>query len=228
MRPRTIIPRSQRFAALSIAVVAHLGMFALFMSMGPRSPMVAVPTGAMSLIALAPPAPPGKPPPPVMPSKMAGSKPIVAQESFSVDQESLLLAEGGGCSTLDLVAKSLRAEPAAVAGVARTPPEDRSVAGAVVIWNAGWSETASAPAEPLGPARIVIEQNLRSIPDTCLDEPVAGPRLVPMPEGDRTIFLAIGSGNWTWRQLLTDPLPPLPLPPLQSGDQPVRSIWDWF
>lgn len=227
MRPRTIIPRSQRFAALAVAAVAHLALFALFLSIGSRSAVVAVPAGAMSLIALAPPVPPGKPPPPVMPSKIADSKPIVAQESFSVDDESLLLAEGGGCATLDLVAKSLRAEPAAVAGVASTPPENRSIAGAVVIWNAGWSETASAAAAPLGPARSVIEQNLRSIPDTCLDEPVAGPRLVPMPEGERTIFLAIGSGHWTWRQLLADPLPPL-----QAGarleNEPVRSLWDWF
>lgn len=227
MRLRTIIPRSQRFAALSVAVVAHLLLFALFISIGSRPSVVVVPAGAMSLIALAPAHQQGQPPPPALPSKIADPQRIIAQDSFSVVQAPSPPGAGGGCTTFELVAKSLLAEPAAVAGVASTPAEDRSIAGAVVIWNAGWSDTAGAPADPLGPARIVIEQNLRSIPDLCLDEPIAGPRLVPIPEGERTIFLAIGSGNWTWRQLLTDPLPALE-GGVQPGDQPVRSVWDWF
>ncbi len=226
MRVRTIIPRSQRLAALAVTVVVHLLLFALLISVGSRPPAVVAPAGAMSLIALAPAHQQG-PPPPALPSKIADPKRIVTQDSFSVEQVPASPGAGGGCTTFELVAKSLLAEPSAVAGIASTPPEKRSIAGAVVIWNAGWSDTASAPAEPLGPARIVIEQNLRSIPDRCLDEPMAGPRLVPMPEGERTIFLAIGSGNWTWRQLLSEPLPALQ-GGVQSGDEPVRSVWDWF
>ncbi len=162
-----------------------------------------------------------------MPSKVADKKRIFEQDSFSAELDPTLLGAAGGCATFDLVVKSLTAEPTVVAGVVSTPPERRSIAGAVVIWNAGWSDTASAPGEPLGPARVVIEQNLRSVPDMCLDEPVAGPRLVPIPEGDRTMFLAIGSGNWTWRQLLTDPDPAWQAG-LKQEDQPVRSFWDWF
>ena len=226
MRLRTIIPRSQRLAALAVAVVVHLLLFALFISIGSRPTVVVAPAGAMSLIALAPAHQQGQPPP-ALPSKIADPKRIISQDSFSIEQAPSPPGAGDGCTTFELVAKSLLAEPAAVAGVASTPLENRSIAGAVVIWNAGWSDTASAPAEPLGPARIVIEQNLRSIPDLCLDEPMAGPRLVPMPEGERTIFLAIGSGNWTWRQLITDP-PPALQGGVQSGDQPVRSVWDWF
>lgn len=181
----------------------------------------------MSLISIAPEAAQGKPPPPVLPSKVAGPKRIVSRDDFSAELDPTPLGAAGGCATFDLVVKSLTAEPIVVAGVVSTPPERRSIAGAVVIWNAGWSDTASAPGEPLGPARVVIEQELRSVPDMCLDEPVAGPRLVPIPEGERTMFLAIGSGNWTWRQLLTDPDPAWQAA-LKQEDQPVRSFWDWF
>ncbi len=227
MGRRSITSRSERVAVLTVAVVAHLSLFVLLISIGSESPLAVSRPGTMSLISIAPEAAQGKPPPPVLPSKVAGPKRIVSRDDFSAELDPTPLGAAGGCATFDLVVKSLTAEPIVVAGVVSTPPERRSIAGAVVIWNAGWSDTASAPGEPLGPARVVIEQELRSVPDMCLDEPVAGPRLVPIPEGERTMFLAIGSGNWTWRQLLTDPDPAWQAA-LKQEDQPVRSFWDWF
>lgn len=227
MGRQSITSRSERAAVLTVAVVAHLALFALLFTIGSDPPLADPQAGTMSLIAIAPEVAQGKPPPPVLPSKIAGIKRIVSRDDFSAELDPTPFAATGGCGTLELVMKSLLAEPIVVAGVVSTPPERRSIAGAVVIWNAGWSDTASAPGEPLGPARVVIEQKLRSVPDTCLDEPVTGPRLVPIPEGERTMFLAIGSGIWTWRQLLTDSDPTW-----QDGveveDQSAKSFWDWF
>ncbi|MEO6579635.1 MAG: hypothetical protein ABIN83_00600 [Sphingomicrobium sp.] len=179
----------------------------------------------MSLVTLVPDLAPGKPPPPVLPSKIADKK-VTAHESFSAELDPTLLGAAGGCATFDLIAKSLIAEPTVVTAVLMTPQERRSIADAVVIWNVGWSDAAGSLNDPLGPARAVIEQNLRSIPEDCLDEVVVGPRLVPIPEGDRTMFLAIGSGSWTWRQLLTKHNPALPGDP--AHDWQSASPWDWL
>jgi len=227
MRRRSITPRPHRVAVLAAAVAAHLSLFALLFSLGSARPVAVAKPGNLSLISLSPEAAAGKPPPPALPSKVADTKRIFAQDMFSAEPDPTPLGAAGGCATLDLVVNSLTAEPAVAAAALSTPPERRSIADAVVIWNAGWSDTASAPGEPLGPARIVIEQSLRSIPDMCLDEPIAGPRLVPIPEGDRTMFLAIGSGNWTWRQLLTDPGPARQAG-VRQEEQPAKSLWDWF
>lgn len=210
---------------MTAAVVAHLALFALLISLRSAMPSAVPPPGRISLISLAPEVAQGKPPPPALPSKVA-DKQVTPQDSFSAELDPIPLGAAGGCATFDLVAKSVIAEPDVVAAVLTTPQESRSIADAVVIWNAGWSNTAGSPSEPLGPARAVIEHSLRSVPDNCLDEPVTGPRLVPIPEGERTMFLAIGSGNWTWRQLLTEPDPALP--PGEAPDWQPSSLWDWL
>lgn len=227
MTHRSTPTRSERAAVLTAAVVAHLSIFALLISLGSAMPPPASQQGNMALISLAPEVAQGRPPPPVLPSKAADQRKIPPQDSFSAELDPTPLGEAGGCAIFDLVSKSLTAEPAVASAILSTPRESRSIADAVVIWNAGWSVTAGSPGEPLGPARAVIEQSLRTVPDNCLDEPVAGPRLVPIPEGDRTMFLAIGSGNWTWRQLLT-----VPDPAMQAGTIEVQqvpsSLWDWL
>lgn len=83
--------------------------------------------------------------------------------------------------------------------------ETRSIAEAIIIWNAGWSAAAASMDSPLAPARSALEQTLIGISDGCLDEQVAGPRLVPIPAGSNgTMFLVIGSGLWRWRDLTRD------------------------
>ena len=181
----------------------------------------------MSLISLAPEVAQGRPPPPILPSKMADQKIITPKDSFSAAFDPTPLGASGGCAIFELVSKSLTAEPEVTAAILNTPRESRSIADAIVIWNVGWSANAASPEETLGPARAVIEQSLRSAPDNCLDEPVAGPRLVPIPEGDRTTFLAIGSGNWTWRELLAGP-DALPQVATTPDPQVAKSLWDWF
>ena len=177
----------------------------------------------MALISLGTPAKPqSRPPSPVLPSKVARESVVLAPPSAASESQPGDAAAQPGCSTLDQIGKLLNADPVAVAAVLGAPPENRSIADAVIVWNAGWSEIARDPAAPLGPARALLERSLEAVPDDCLAEEVVGPRLVPVVAGEnRMMFVVIGSGTWRWSDLLLDPLPSVPGAPatLPSSDR---------
>ena len=211
-------------------IALHAAVFLVVFAIGSALPPTAQKAGALALVSLNLEAPaPSLPPPPAMPSKLAERTQPVARPAVANDpNSSALAAPSGGCTTLNVVMTALVSDPAAVTAVINAPPEARSVAEAVVIWNAGWSDAARSLDAPLGPARTVVEQSLFTVADACLDEPVAGPRLMPVPDNrGGTMFLVIGSGNWTWRELVTDPATGEMTAAL--ADQP-KSIfdWDWF
>jgi len=201
-------PRSQRIGVLMSVVALHLGVLATFLATRGAAPPPVVKSGVMSLVAISVSIPAQRPPPPPeLPSKLVDEIQKLTAEALTMEPDSTALsAPSGQCSTLDVVMKALVADPAVVASVIQAPPETRSIAEAIVMWNAGWSSAASTPLSPLTPAREVVEQSLRSIEDGCLDEPIAGPRLVPIavPDSQRTMFLVFGSGNWSWRELISD------------------------
>ena len=200
--------RNERLVTLGIAVALHIALILILLVVrGPMQATVAK-SGALSVMSLdAPQEAQSKPPPPTMPSKRIAEivplTSVIYSETFDRDAK---LTAAGNCATLDIVVQALLADRLAVESVLNAPPEARSIADAVVIWNAGWSEAADAADAPLAPARASVEQSLSLIPDRCLDEPVAGPRLVPIPAGSGTMFLVFGSGVWTWRELVSPPL----------------------
>jgi hypothetical protein len=170
----------------------------------------------------------GKPPPPALPSKVADDKRVLAKPAFSTDPDSAAQGSQGGCATLELVRKALLADPAAVAAVVHAPREARSIAEAVVIWNAGWADLARNVEAPLGPARQVLEQSIASIPAECLNEEIAGPRLFLIPAGEGVnMFLVVGSGKWSWGQLVANDHAAAPTS-VETIRPPEMRIWDWF
>ena len=207
---RAAPPRHQRVAVLATVFALHAALIALFLFQRPKmtSPEVKRSTVAMVAIDAEQPAA-AKPPPPTLPAKLADTfKPLV-EFSIPADTESDAPAGATGvCSMSGVVLDALLLDPAAIDAIRRAPPETRSVAEAVVIWNEGWNPAAIDLAAPLGIVRATIERSLSGISDGCLDEPVAGPDLLPIPDGTGTgtIFLVFGSGSWTWRALLTPPL----------------------
>lgn len=199
------MPRHERAATLAAALALHLGLLALMLSLSAARPApVATPLGpAMISLSLAPDQ--GKPPPPALPSKAVDRQSAFAAPTATPDPNASTTG-ANGCAPLEVVGRALVADPAAVDAVLRVPLEHRSIAEAVVIWNAGWSPAASDVKAPLAPARAVLEQQLAALPDECLAAPVAGPRLIPIPAGEgRTMFLVVGSGHWAWNELLRDP-----------------------
>ena len=158
-----------------------------------------------------------KAPPPSMPSKLTAlpvpSFSLTLQDEFEINAAT---AKSGNCSTLNEVSAALLTDPVAIAAIRQAPPETRSMADAVVMWNAGWSAASSPDDAPLGPVRAAIERTLLMVDDACLDEVIAGPRFVQIPNGEETMFMVLGSGQWSWRQLLL----------AQSPDEIVNRLMD--
>ncbi len=199
----------------------HAALLALFLVQRPATVAPDVKPSTIAMIAIDADQPAAaKPPPPTLPAELADTFDPVVEFSIPTDSDSDALAGASGvCSIAAGVLDTLLLDPAAVDAVRRAPPETRSIAQAIVIWNAGWSPFAADLDSPLGIVRANIETSLKTAADACLDEPVAGPRLLPIPNGTGTgtIFLVFGSGSWTWRALL---LPP-PVPAIDGAGSVV-------
>lgn len=216
---RTSTPRGHRLAILATVFGLHVILLALFLQQ--RSARVpTTESTAIGLIAIAALPPAASTPPPIpLPTKIASTsepRPVSVSVAPSTSVEATTGA-AGACSTLADVGTALLADPVVLDAIRRAPPETRSLADAVVVWNADWVEAAATPEAPLGPVRDLVQNALLASEDRCLDEALAGPRLMAIPNGDRTMFLVFGSGNWTWRQLVT------PAPALVDG-RPVAPI----
>lgn len=212
---------TQRFAVLGGVIALHA--LALLLILALHSPgQQAVKPMALQLMTFSTDQPAAsQPPKPVMPSKVPARPIPEAELAKAIENASAPAGMIGNCETLSRISQALLADPAAVAAVHAVPQEMRSVADAIVVWNAGWSPAANADDAPLGTVRMLVVENLAGVPDSCLDEAIAGPRLIPVTDGERTTFLAFGSGNWSWRQILDSPdaLSPLSLP----GPAPVQT-----
>lgn len=203
--------------------MVHAAIFVLLLSMAEVRVGPPTPTAGLALVAVALKPDTGRPPPPALPSRSGDQQRTPTPPSREFEADSDASGSAAGCATLEVVGKAVVADPAAFEAVVNAPPESRSIAEAVVIWNAGWSDTARGPTAPLGPARAAVERSLMTLPAECLTEMVAGPRLLPVPVADgRTMFVVIGSGAWSWGQLLSDPATPI-----APAQEPTKAIWGW-
>lgn len=224
-------PRSQRIAVLVSVTGLHLALLVGFLASRDAAPPQVAKSGALSLIAIDADVPAQRlPPPPELPSKLIDEIRTLSAEAIEFEPNSTAqIGPAGQCATLDVLTKAIVTDPPAVDAIINAPPETRSIAEAIVMWNTGWSSAASTTKSPLTPARMVVEHSLESVEDNCLDEPIAGPRLIPIPvaDGQRTMFLVFGSGNWTWRELVSDPAALVNAKPSEKKDKPWYEI-DWF
>lgn len=223
-------PKTQRIVVLLAVVALHATLLIAFLVGGTSAAPPAAKAGVLSLISIAAELPAQRPPPPPkLPSKVIDEIKRLTVQALEFEPDSSALAVASGqCATLDVVSKAIVGDPTVVAAVVQAPLETRSIAEAIVLWNAGWSDAASTPGSPLSPARTIVEQSLILVDDGCLDEQIAGPRLVPVPVpgSQSTMFLVFGSGTWTWRQLLEVPLRSEQMTP----DEPRSKPWyefDW-
>lgn len=194
---------SERYSALALVLALHAAALLLLLSQRSVLPSVPAKPGSLKVMSLNAQAPrEAPPPPPVLPSKLV--REIKAEMQLAVataEQSDSAAAPAGGCVALEQVRSAIMGDPAALSSVVQAPPETRSIAEAVVMWNQSWTAAASSADAPLGPARTAVERSLAAMPEECLDEPIAGPRLVPFPAGTGTMFLVFGSANWTWRDV---------------------------
>lgn len=201
MAHQTAPPPLQRFVVLGAVLALHLVLIMLVLATSAGQVPAPLEPAMSAVISLAA---DQVAPPPALPSKVAKTERPLAESIAEIVDPASTAAAAGGCATLERVANALLADPPALDAVLNAPPETRSIADAIVIWNAGWSEAASTFDSSLGAVRAATERSLRALDDKCLDEPIAGPRIIPIPAGARTMLVVIGSGNWRWRDLIAE------------------------
>lgn len=113
-----------------------------------------------------------------------------------------------GCDLTEAITSNLRASAAVQAALAEIPRRSRSVANALMLWNGDWTSAETAGGQSsLAVLRLAIAASVRAAPLECRDVLVVGPRLILVPDAVGTAVLAIGSGSWSWGQLLDASVP---------------------
>ena len=212
---------SRRIALLVSIIAVHFLIIAWLMTHAVPEKARAAGRETITSISLSPgdraSAPPQKP---VQRPRVAVRKPVppplIAMPSISAlapDTVGDAGVAGGGhvCQLSADAAAAIQHDPMAMAELAALPPGVRSGADAVMLWNGKWFDQGTPVPEPTGPVstngslRLAIEKMVVAAPAACRDEAMVGPVFVPIPEGDRTTLLAIGSGAWRWSDLLSLP-----------------------
>lgn len=123
---------------------------------------------------------------------------------------------GATCQIATIVQADLLADEAARNEVTAIPFDQRSVANAIVLWTAAPDHVRP----PLPATEALILERLRLMPPECLDGDQAGPDFLYVTADNRTVAVAIGSGQWRWRtyfDALTDTLEQQAIHPIPGG-----------
>ncbi len=208
-----------RCAAIFMAVVAFHICIIVLLVLASRAVQPQQNQGSMSVFALAasssPPA--VQIPDPVIPVE-AIAMTLSPAEALAEQQSAEGDPDGDICSPLDEVTSQLASDPLVPLAIRRVARSDRSISEAIVMWNEEWSEASATQNAPLSEVRSRVMSILDGLPPDCLAVPVTGPRLIAIPEQGYTTFLAFGSGEWSWQQLIE------PAGAMPSGDE---NAWSW-
>ncbi len=189
-----------RRVALGVSVVVHLIVIALlFLSNADRPPLR--PERGMSLIdtlsdrdtKAQPEQSAEKPDVDVTPQPgetlFPVELPMVAQEAAASGPE------GETCQIAAAIQADLLIDEPARIEIAAIPFAARSVANGIVLWTG-----APEHVRPNLPATdALILKRLAGVPAQCLDVDQAGPDFIYATVDNRTVSIAIGSGEWRWR-----------------------------
>lgn len=122
----------------------------------------------------------------------------------------------GGCALAQAVGDTVLADAAAMAELEALPPQARTQADAVMLWDGRWQSPGAVSSSTLpgpvtlgategitdDPLRSLVEQVIRGAPAECREATVNGPQFIALPGPSRTTILVIGSGQWRWADLL--------------------------
>ncbi len=208
--------RSDRSTAAFATFAIHAVIIAVLMI-----PMVAPPRSAprtlaifdISVSAAMPSAkPPQNPQPepvtPKLPQPVIVPPPVIElptpnETLVATLEQTASVSAGGACDLTEPVQAALRDSEAVAASLPQIPQTRRSVANAIMIWNAQWV----ALHETLDPAamaaiRDTVAGTIAAASPECRLQPQRGPRLILLPGLNETTVLALGSGVWRWQDLL--------------------------
>jgi len=172
-------------AVIGAVAVLHAGLLALLLTSSirsaPRVEPVAIATRAV-------------PSPPVV-DLMVPPAPALATIAADIPMPAIDAEISEDCPLMGAIAAALAADREVGAALAAQPDTT-----AIMVWDGGWSTDAAAAISPI--RRVVVDQVRRSS-DVCRSTNMVGPRLFMVPYGTKTVAIAIGSGSWVWRQLLS-------------------------
>lgn len=118
------------------------------------------------------------------------------------------VAAGGRCDLTEPVQAALRTSADVQAALPEIPRSQRSVANAIMIWNAQWigQDRQSPPIATIA-VRDVVAATIAAATPQCRMQAQTGPRLLTLPGTPQTTVLALGSGSWRWQDLLNTAFP---------------------
>ena len=205
--------RTRRATTLSAVVGGHLLLLALLLSTRPpvappqvggslQTFVVSEKRGAPAAPSAAEPretpAPEPKPSPIVLPTPPL--PPGGAQTSGTTAGTGVI---EGGCAVAAMLGRAIETDPAALAALLALPPEARTTADAVLVWNGTWLPAPLADGtDSLNGIRQIIEQSFAASPPECVEATIAGPQFIPVAADNRTIMLVVGTGSWRWKDLV--------------------------
>ena len=107
---------------------------------------------------------------------------------------------GEACNLTSSVVRDFSQSPLVRQGVDELPATEKSVANAVQMWDGAWSAETQSGGKAL--LRAVLTREIAAAPADCLRQANNGPVFFMVPEGPATVVVAVGSGQWTWGQLV--------------------------
>lgn len=114
----------------------------------------------------------------------------------------VVATDGDRCALGAWLQAALQDDPAALSALASVPRSARSVANALMLWNGTWPPPPANAGPGLAQLRAVIVAGISAAPASCQNEPINGPILISVGEQADGTVLAVGSGQWRWRDLL--------------------------
>lgn len=218
--------RTKRGGLLAAIAMIH-GLAILWLVTRPDAPPAST-TPGISLFdiaapgggspARAPPKPPrptpdAVPPEVIIPSLLPAPAPDAPPALAALGASATGTGMGGGCALAQAAGQAILADPLAMAELEGLPPEARTEADAVMLWDGVWKDfvvnSGVSPIVPNRPAgamqgtiRFVIQHVVRLAAPECRNAPVLGPQFIQIPGVNRTTTVVIGSGSWRWDDLI--------------------------
>lgn len=110
------------------------------------------------------------------------------------------IGAGPACNLTPAVVRDFSQNPVVRQGVSELPAGEKSVANAVQIWDGAWPQETLSGGKAL--LRLLLVREIAAAPADCLKQVNTGPVFFTVPDGAATVMVAVGSGQWTWGQLV--------------------------
>ena len=104
------------------------------------------------------------------------------------------------CNLTGMLATAFAQSPEVQQGLAELPAEQRSVANAIDLWDGQWPVDSTSGGKGL--LRALLVKAITTARPDCLTRTNRGPALFLIPDNHSTVVLAVGSGEWSWGDLI--------------------------